>query len=197
MSRYRKMAWDVLSIVVPALLLFLAFKLVFLMAYIPSPSMVPNLYPGQRIIVNKAAYWFSEPRRGDIVVYHSSNFKRAIIHRVVGLPGDLVRIERGKLYVNGRYVEEPYVQGHLISTPSERVPAGSYFIIGDNRDAAIWEIVPRKNLVGKAWIRYWPPSRWGRVANYPLNIGEEQGLRISQLTLEPVCAILSLPKLGR
>lgn len=177
MSRWKKITRDVLSAVIPALLLFVAFRMFFLMAYIPSPSMVPNLCPGQRIVVNKAAYWFGKPNRGDIVVYHSNTYERAIIHRVVGLPGELVQIKRGKLYINGRYIEEPYIQGNGISTLPQKVPPDCYFIIGDNRDASIWEIVPRKALVGKAWICYWPPSQWGRVANYPLQLDKSAPLR--------------------
>lgn len=193
MSGWKKITWDVLSVIIPVLLLFVAFRMFFLMAYIPSSSMVPNLYPGQRIIVNKAAYWFDEPRRGDIVVYRSNSYERAIIHRVVGLPGDLVQIKRGKLYINDLYVEEPYIQGNGVSTPPQKVPPDCYFIIGDNRDAAIWEIVPRKTLVGKAWIRYWPPSQWGRVANYPLQLEAQSGRSNPELTWELVCAIVSLP----
>ncbi len=196
MCGWKKLAWDVLSIIVPVLLLFLVFRMFFLMAYIPSASMVPNLYPGQRIIVNKAAYWFGEPRRGDIVVYRSNRYERAIIHRIVGLPGDLVQIKRGKLYLNGRRVEEPYIKGNSLFTQLQKVPPNCYFIIGDNRDAAIWEIVPREALVGKAWICYWPPSRWGRVANYSLRLETQSSSSGFELTRELVCAILSLP-LGR
>lgn len=192
MSKWKKITWDILSVLIPALLLFLAFKIVIPPHNVHGPSMIPSLYAGEYVIVNKAIYWFGKPRRGDIVVYHSGKRARLIIHRIVGLPGDNVRVKEGKLYIDGEYVKEPYTRGHSVSVSVKKVPRDCYFIIGDNRNAADWEIVPREDIVGKAWICYWPISRWGKVPNYPLKVKEHQSLA-PQLTPEPVYAILNLP----
>ena len=85
---------------------------------------------------------------------------------MVGLPGELVEIRKGKLYINGKKIEEPYIQGHSISVSPRKIPANCYFIIGDNRDAASWNIVRKKDIIGKAWICYWPIRDWGLVPNY-------------------------------
>ena len=152
--------------VILALIFFIVIRSVVHNFEVRGFSMEPDLHDGQLIIVSKAAYWFGSPHRGDIVVFSTSRLDHDIIHRIVGLPGEMVEINSGKLWVNGERVEEPYIQGHSVSVPAQTVPEDSYLIVGDNREAASWDIVPREDIIGKAWICYWPPSQWGSAPNY-------------------------------
>ena len=157
---------EILIMILLALFFFVAIRSVVHNFEVNGFSMEPTLYDGQFIVVGKAAYWLDSPQRGDIVVFDTPRLNHGIIHRIVGLPGELVEIEKGELYVDGGKLEEPYIQGHSVSVSSMKVPDGSYFIIGDNRGAASWDIVPRRDIIGKAWLCYWPISQWGLVPNH-------------------------------
>jgi signal peptidase I len=138
-------------------------------------SMLPNFTPGERVVVNKAVYWFGGPKRGDVVVLRAPNgVNENWIKRIIGLPGDAVEIVDGVVYVNDVKLNEPYVKlAFTYSMAKITVPADEYFFLGDNRDISNdssrgW-YMPRKNLVGKAWLISWPPSNWGVAHNYNLN----------------------------
>ena len=148
---------------------------------IPSPSMEDTLLIGDRVLVDRVSWRFSEPRRGDIVVLHSPvPPSPVLIKRIVGMPGDTVSLKGGAVYINGQRLDEPYVRrvdGR--SEPTEpfptglpwslqqpyQVPAESYFLMGDNRtdsgDSRAFGAVARGRLVGRAFGRYWPPGRIG------------------------------------
>ncbi|MFH1858488.1 MAG: signal peptidase I [Candidatus Omnitrophota bacterium] len=139
---------------------------------IPTGSMRPTLLEGDRILVNKFIYRFSEPERGDIVVFkYPENPKRDFIKRLVGKSGDHLEIRNGRLVVNDEEITAGslgeryyYNQGPLGQEGDEQtVPDNSYFVLGDNsaasRDSRFWGFVPRRYLVGKALVVYWPPSR--------------------------------------
>ncbi|MEE9202428.1 MAG: signal peptidase I [Dehalococcoidia bacterium] len=144
-------------------------------------SMEPSLYQGQRLVVVKLVYLrlgerdlFRSPERGDIVVLRSPGGDKLLIKRVIGLPGDVVEVKKGLVYINGDALSEAYIQEPPVYTLSRHtVPSGSYFVLGDNRnhsmDSADWENlgpVPRENIVGQAWLSFWPPSEVGRVPNF-------------------------------
>jgi len=156
---------EFLITVLLALVLFGATNIVVRSTEVQGFSMEPNIHDGQRIIISKASFWFSNPQRGDVVVFHSPEMDTAIIHRVVGLPGESIKITQGELYINGEKLEESYLQGNSISAPLKAVPEDSYFIVGDNRGAARWDIVPRDDIVGKALLSYWPMDEWGLVTD--------------------------------
>lgn len=162
----KKVAREILITALLALVIFLAIRSVVHNFEVSGNSMVPNLENGQFVIVSKAAYWFSDPKRGDIVVFHSPRLSHGIIHRIVGMPGEKVEIKNGEVYINDRKLEEPYVQGNHISRSPEIVPENKYLIVGDNRYAASADIVPRGDIIGKAWLSYWPLSEWGHAPNY-------------------------------
>ena len=152
---------------------------------IPSPSMVPTLDPGDRVLVARFLYHLTSPARGDIVVFRYPLDTRVVfIKRLIGLPGDTVALRDGQVYVNGVRRNEPYVfkmngrttptnpapaiAGSTLSEPWSlnrpyRVPAGTYFMMGDNRlnsdDSRVWGPVPARDLIGKAFAVYWPISR--------------------------------------
>jgi signal peptidase I len=149
-----------------ALLIFLGIHFTLESRQVDGTSMLPNLEHGQRVLVCKAAYWFGEPRRGDIVVFYSPSSGKDIIHRIVGLPNDKVEIRNGQVYINDSKLEEPYIQGNLINRAPEIVPDGNYLIVGDNRYEAASDIVPRNEIIGRAWLIYWPLSNWHLASGY-------------------------------
>ena len=147
---------------------------------IPSASMEDTLLIGDRVLVDRISWRFSEPERADIVVFHPPFDGPVLIKRVIGLPGDVISVSDGFVSINGRRLDEPYVRridGR--QEPSEpfanglpwslekpyRVPAGSYFVMGDNRtdsgDSREFGPIKRGQLVGRAFARYWPPGRIG------------------------------------
>jgi signal peptidase I len=145
--------------------------------YIPSGSMLPTLQINDRLIIDKISYDFRDPTRGDIVVFSPTdalkkqNFKDAFIKRVIGLPGDKVEVKDGLVYVNAQPLQEKYIEDQ----PNYRfgpvsVPPNEYLVLGDNRnnsyDSHYWGFVPRKNIIGRAVIRFWPLNRVGEI--YPI-----------------------------
>lgn len=155
---------------------------------VDGPSMLPTLHDGERLMVDKLSYRFREPQRGEIVVFrYPANPREHFIKRVIGLPGDVVEIRGGRVYVNGTALDEPY-----LATPTwgqfgpVQVPPGRYFVLGDNRnnseDSRYPQVgfVPRSYLEGRALWRFWPPSRVGllrapaALANLPRASGAAQ-----------------------
>ena len=137
--------------------------------YIPTESMVPTLEVGDRVLVSKLIYLFSGPQRGDIVVFESPDEDIDLVKRVVGVPGDNVKVVRGSLYVNGERWEEAYLNYELPDKESDygpiTVPEGHIFVMGDNRadsaDSRYIGPVPLDYLVGKAFVRLWPLEQVG------------------------------------
>lgn len=159
------------------IILVVAFALVFGVVrpfiveafWIPSESMVPTLEVGDRVLVNKFIYRFTEPERGQVVVFESvDNPDEDLIKRVVGLPGDTIAVRDGTLFVNGEPQKEPYtnkaVPDNSFYAPTE-VPEGNVFVMGDNRtnsaDSRYFGFLPKENIEGEAFLRFWPPSRIG------------------------------------
>lgn len=165
-KQMKKIVREILLTVLLALVIFLAIRSVVHNFEVKGISMEPNLRNGQMVIVSKAAYWFSPPKRGDIVVFHTPRLGYGVIHRIVALPGEKMEIRDGRVYINDRMLDEPYIQINHANRPPEIIPDGCYFIIGDNRPRASADIVPREDIIGKAWFCYWPPSDWGGVPNY-------------------------------
>lgn len=126
---------------------------------------------GERII-----YPFHPPERGDIIVFEPPTVSdKPFIKRVIGLPGETVTIENGFVYIDGIKLEEPYIDGAITECNRSRcdpvtVPAGSIYVLGDNRrnssDSRIFGTVAVEDIVGKAWLSYWPFSEFGLVPHY-------------------------------
>ena len=139
--------------------------------WIPSGSMIPTLEIGDRVFVNKFIYRFTEPERGDIIVFESvDNGEVDLIKRVVGVPGDTIAVRGGKLFVNGKPQKEPYTNKRLPDRSSftkTTVPKNHVFVMGDNRgnsaDSRVFGPLPEKNIEGEAFLRFWPPHRIGFV----------------------------------
>ena len=156
-----------------ALVLAIGIKYFFVQAfYIPSPSMVPTLDVGDRVLVNKLSYHLHSVHRGDIVVFsappgvESADIKD-LVKRVIGLPGDTIEGRGGHIYIDGRLLKEPYLPADIESKTfgPEHVPAHSYFVLGDNRpsskDSTVFGPISRSLIVGRVFVRIWPLGRLG------------------------------------
>jgi len=140
--------------------------------YIPSSSMEPTLQINDRLIIEKISYHLHDPKRGDVVVFNptdalkAKNFKDAFIKRIIGLPGDTIKISNGIVYVNGDKLSEDYIaQKPDYEFGPVKVPEGQYLVLGDNRnnsyDSHYWGFVPKEKFVGRAFVRFWPFTRLG------------------------------------
>lgn len=138
---------------------------------IDGDSMEPNLHDGQFLIINKLAYRFGEPQRGDIVVFRfPRDPSRDFIKRVIGLPGETVEVRRGQVFIDSQPLAEPY-RPHLGSYDASPTTLGpnEVYVLGDNRnnssDSHAWGPLPLDNVIGKALISYWPPEHWAIIPN--------------------------------
>ncbi|MBI3964278.1 MAG: signal peptidase I [Chloroflexi bacterium] len=127
---------------------------------------------------DKTWYLFGSPQRGDVIVFRfPRDTTRDFIKRVIGIPGDSVEIRDNRVYVNGQPLQEPYTKEAIAYSPQPvvTVPSGHFYVLGDNRnnssDSHSWGVVPEENIIGKAWIRYWPLNDWGLVPNTAIAFG--------------------------
>ncbi|MEC4803769.1 MAG: signal peptidase I [Jaaginema sp. PMC 1080.18] len=149
--------------------------------YIPSESMLPTLEINDRLIIEKVSYHFKTPKRGEIIVFTPPNtakqctpqrfaiddntpIKDAYIKRVIGLPGEEIRIENGVVFVNNQALSENYINNEPdYNFGPVVVPESEYLVLGDNRmascDSHIWGSVPQENIIGRAVVRFWPLNR--------------------------------------
>jgi signal peptidase I len=138
-------------------------------------SMLPRLHDGERIFVSKLVYYHWPPlERGDIVVFwFPDDPDKSYIKRVIGLPGELVEVRDGRIYVNGQELREPYLDPQRNLARQNLQPTvvkqHYYFVMGDNRDysddSRRWGLVPEKYIYGKALLRYWPLSDAGIISH--------------------------------
>jgi signal peptidase I len=182
--RHVLVEWVVIVIV--ALVAALLIKTFAIQAFfIPSQSMEPTLMPGDRVLVNKLAYDFHPVHTGDIIVFRRPPNDTTpgiddLIKRVIGLPGQTVFVSNCRVFINGKELAQPYLPKGWQEPSSEycttwpgssplpdpyKVPNGYYFVMGDNRqdsyDSRYWGPLPASYIVGRAFVRMWPPSRLG------------------------------------
>ncbi len=160
-SKWRSFFFEIFQTLILALIFYFIIDSFFPRVRVENISMKPTLEPGELLLVNKLAYKIGNPQHGDVIIFHyPANPSEDYIKRLIGLPGDIVRIEDGQVFINGQSMDEPYIS----SPPSYRgtwdVPLDSFFVLGDNRnqssDSHSWGFVPIENVVGKALIVYWP-----------------------------------------
>ena len=136
----------------------------FQVARVEGQSMAHTLEDQDRLIVNKLVYRISEPRRGDIVMlYYPLNPEKSFVKRVIAEEGDTVRIVDGRVYVNDVPLQDDYVPAEFRSHDDwgpQIIPEGYYFVMGDHRnnssDSRHWGFVPKKYIIGKVQLRWWP-----------------------------------------
>ena len=157
---------------------FIAFFIaIFIILFVVQPvkvegtSMQPMLIDQERIFVNRFIYQFADVSRGDVVVFrYPRDVNKSFIKRVLAVPGDEIEILAGKIYLNGRRLDEPYVPTEFLdkrSYPRTIVPPGRYFVLGDHRnssnDSRNWGFVEKRLIYGKAFFCYWPIEQAGVV----------------------------------
>jgi signal peptidase I len=179
--RTRKIVIEWVLLIGGALLIaFLIKTFLFQAFYIPSESMTPTLEVGDRVLVNKLSYKLHDVNRGDIVVFEAPEDEstpgvKDLVKRVIGLPGETVELREGQVFVDGRPLEEPYLEDGEATTPTQEfagkcappvsdtectVPADSYLVLGDNRneskDGRVFGPIKESDIVGRVFVRIWP-----------------------------------------
>ena len=173
LPRLKHWLFDWTETILVALILALIIRAFFLQVFwIPSGSMEPTLDIKDRIVVNKVAYHFRQPRRLEIIVFRqvasADNEKRDLIKRLVGLPGETLQLKDGVIYINNQPVKEEHSMNQDFANFGPIIiPPDSYFVMGDNRpasaDSRFWGFLPKKNLIGPAFLRLWPLTRFGLI----------------------------------
>jgi signal peptidase I len=168
---------DIIQVIIFAVSIFLFVYLLILQPHkINGESMESNFHNGEYILTEKVTYDFNKPKRGDVIVFKAPpDGHDEYIKRIIGLPGDTVKIENCKVYVNGNALVESYLPANLCTGPGTfategaalTVPADNYFVLGDNRphslDGRYFGFIGKDKFTGKAWVIYWPIKNAGTV----------------------------------
>jgi len=173
---------DFVETIVIALAIFVVvYQFLFQPHQVKGSSMDDNFHDGEYLLTDKVSYRFGSPQRDDVIVFKApQNEDFDYIKRIIGMPGDQVMVDNNRVFVNGVILDE---SGYLASTVVTRpglflkedlpvtVPPTAYFVMGDNRsnssDSRDWGFVPATNIVGKAWVKYWPINQFGVIKKYP------------------------------
>lgn len=169
---------SLLQTVAFAAVLFVVVNLITARIRVEGDSMEPSLLNGQFVVVNRLAYVFEPPERGDIVVFRFPlNQDRRFIKRVIGLPGDIVQVHEGHVYVNGELINEPYLAAEPAYNDEWRIGLDEVFVLGDNRnnssDSQNWGALALEAIIGKAVLVYWPLDNMGWIPHYDLAIAAD------------------------
>ncbi|MED4129530.1 signal peptidase I [Shouchella hunanensis] len=173
-NKVKSEAWGWIKAIVIALLIAFVVRTFIVTSFeVRGESMVPTAHDGERFIVNRLAYQFSEPDRFDLIVFHATE-QDSYIKRVVGLPGDTIRFENDQLFINDEPIDEPFldeVQGSLANPYTNDyeyegiIPDNHVFVVGDNRpnssDSRAFGPVHEDEIIGKVGLRFWPLSEFG------------------------------------
>jgi signal peptidase I len=138
--------------------------------------MYPNFHDKEFLLTDKISYRSNSPQRGDVIVFHAPPpYDSDFIKRIIGLPGDIVMIKDGIVYINGQKLNEEYIPKSFVTSEKAflregipyPVPSDFYFVMGDNRsyssDSREWGPINKSSIVGKAWLRYWPINEIGFI----------------------------------
>lgn len=169
--------FDVIESVVVALSIFVVIYLFLVQPHqVKGASMDPTFHDGEYILTDKISYRVNQPQRGDVIVFKAPrNPDFDYIKRIIAIPGDTVSISDGGVFVNGSKLDENYIKSETIILPGQymkdnqqiKLNTDEYFVLGDNRshssDSRQWGTVPKKDITGRAFFRYWPPVKFGLV----------------------------------
>ena len=176
-SRYRLIR-EIIETITLTILMFLLIRFAVQNFRVDGMSMEPKLHNGEYILVNKAAFLFHAPERGDVIVFeYPKDPQIDYIKRVVAIPGDTISVEGTKVMVDGVTLNEPYINPNDDFNPfspivDRTVPLGDYFVMGDNRgnssDSRQWGFVPQQNIIGQATFVYFPfnEGNFGLLGDY-------------------------------
>ncbi|MFL5664432.1 MAG: signal peptidase I [Ktedonobacteraceae bacterium] len=168
------LAREIVETIALTLIIFLVIRFAIQSYRVEGVSMQPGLQSDQYVLVNKMAYLFHAPERGDVIVFHFPlDTTKDFIKRVIGLPGDTISYTSTTVQVNGVVLNEPYIseKANPLGKNPFVVPPNEYFVMGDNRpasdDSRDWGYVPKDYIVGKAVMVYWPLNKWQLINTYP------------------------------
>ena len=161
--------WGFLKVVFISFLIVLPIRAFIVQPFIVrGPSMEPTYHENEYLIVNEVGYSFSDPKQFEVIVFRFPNKpSQFFIKRIIGLPGQEVIIRQGKVFVDGKEIDESYLpEGTLTAQDTiMKLDAEEYFVLGDNRaqssDSRLWGVLPRNHIVGKVWIRVYPFDKAG------------------------------------
>ncbi len=168
--------WELIRIIIVAFVLMVGFRIFVAEPFVVSgSSMVPNFHNKEYLVIDKVTYRFGEPERGDVIVFkYPKDTSQYFIKRIIGLPGERVQIDDGKVVIfnsehpDGITITEPYLPGNDATfgkTDIVSLGSGEYYVLGDNRlassDSRVWGVLPERNIVGRAWLRAFPISEFG------------------------------------
>lgn len=176
--------WEVVRVLIISLAIIIPVRMYIAQPFfVHGQSMAPTYEDGEYLIIDEISYRMEDPKRGDVIVFrYPHDPSQYYIKRIVGLPSEEVQIERSKVtifnqsYPDGITLDEPYLGDGEYTTGSITVKLGAneYYVLGDNRlkssDSRSWGTLPRKNIIGKAWVRAWPLDRWS-VLDHPAYAG--------------------------
>jgi signal peptidase I len=167
---FQRAVLELLETLLLAVVLFLVINAATARILVQSISMLPNLKEGDLVLVNRLVYHFAEPKRGEVIVFKNPINPEDVpyIKRIIGLPGDKVMIEHGRVYINGQLLSEPYLKTTTLRGGAYNVQEGELFVMGDNRnnssDSRAWGNVSIDLIIGRAEAIYWPPQDWQLVS---------------------------------
>jgi signal peptidase I len=172
-SGFLRIVVDIFETLVLSVVLFVGVNIISARIRVDGDSMVPTLISGEYVVVNRLSYRLGNPHRGDIIVFHfPRNPAEEYIKRIIGLPGDVIEVMDGSVYINGQPLDERYLDVKVNYTGKWEVPQDQLFVLGDNRnnssDSHDWGTVPMDYVVGKAVMVYWPPLEWGLIDHVKL-----------------------------
>lgn len=164
---------DLIEAAVLAVVLFVVLQFAFQNTIVEGSSMEPNFVDREWLLVSKLSYRLADPIRGDVIVFWAPDQERKeFIKRVIGLPGEIVSVRQGVVYIDDVRLDEPWQPvADDTSFGPYVVPAGQYFVMGDNRpksnDSRTWNgaggALESERIIGKAWLSVWPTEAWGMV----------------------------------
>lgn len=165
---------EIVELIAITLVLFLVIHFTMQAYQVNDDSMQSTLHSGQNVLVNRVAYLFHGPERGDMVVLNDPlNPSHTLLRRIVAIPGDTVVLDSDTITIDGVRLNEPYAQQKFNpGAESVRVQPGTYFVLPDNRlssnsDSRYFGTVPSNLIIGKAVLVYWPLNQWHVLDTYP------------------------------
>ena len=169
--RRAHLAREIIETIVLAVVIFVAIRFSVQTFSVDGSSMQPGLHTGEYVLVNKLAYLFHGPSRGDIIVFHYPlDPTQDFIKRVIGLPGDKIVVNPTQVYINGTLLHEPYIVSPENVSITVVLKSNEYFVMGDNRpnsdDSRSWGPLPKDYIIGKATVVFWPLSNWEVIPTY-------------------------------
>lgn len=213
-SRQQTMLRDALEVILLVAVIFFAIKLSIEMRPVSGNSMVPNLQDQQSLFVNKLAYIFGNPQRGDVIIfYYPRDTQEVFVKRVIGLPGDTVVIGPTTVVVNGVQLQETYISaadnctvlgGQPCTKQTIKLGPNQFWVMGDNRpiseDSRVWGVLDRKYIIGKAAFVWWPLTAFHSIdthaavfAHVPsASVPFSAGTGLATLALMPLPAVALL-----